>query len=297
MNKKQAAGIAILGGIVVFAIKLFAYFISNSVALLSDAMESIVNILASLIMISSVYISEKPADETHNYGHQKIEDISSALEGIFIVAAALLIVDAAAGRIFEPVLLLNLNGGILISIIATAMNGGISFILLSTAKKSSSMALEGDAKHLLSDVLSTFGVWIGLTVVQITGWTIMDSLIAFVIAALIARMGISLMIRSARHLMDQSCEEEEQIIRDILDELKTGIIEFHDLKTRRQGNVVLGEVHITVRDSLSVRAAHDIIDKVERELKEVAPHIVLTVHIDPESELGKEFLRETALEK
>ncbi|MFW9920614.1 MAG: cation diffusion facilitator family transporter [Candidatus Thorarchaeota archaeon] len=287
MNKKQAATIAIIGGLAVFCIKIAAYLISNSVALLSDALESIVNIIASLIMISSVYISERPADDTHNYGHQKIEDISSALEGIFILAAALLIVGAASSRILEPVLLLDLNFGIVISIIATAINGCISILLMRIAKSSNSMALDGDAKHLLSDVISSLGVWIGLVIVQLTGWTIMDSLVAFVIAALIARMGIGLMIRSARHLMDQSCEVEERIIREVLETLKSSFIEFHDLKTRRQGNLVLADVHITVKDSLSVRNAHDIIDALEVQLREVSPHIIMTVHIDPESELGR----------
>jgi cation diffusion facilitator family transporter len=255
------------------------------VALLSDALESIVNILASGMMIFSIYISEKPADDTHKYGHQKVEDISSAFEGILIIIAALLIVNAAAGRLFVTVELLELNLAIAISVVATGINAGISILLTRTAKSSGSMALEGDAKHLLSDVISTAGIWIGLVIVQITGWQFMDALLAFVVAILITRMGLGLILRSLRRLMDHSCVEEEKIILSVLNEHDSDFIEFHDLKSRRQGNLVLAEIHLTVQDSMSVRLAHDIIDKIEKDLKIEASHIRLTVHIDPETEL------------
>ncbi len=286
MKKNTAALIAILGGLFVFTIKLFAYFISNSVALLSDALESIVNILASGMMLFSIYVSEKPADDTHKYGHQKIEDISSAFEGILIIAAALLIINAAVGRLFVSVQLLEVNLAIAISAGATGINLSISLLLTRTARSSGSMALEGDAKHLLSDVISTVGVWIGLFIVQATGWQFMDSLLAFVVAALIARMGVGLIVKSTRRLMDQSCIEEEELIISVLKKQNPTIIEFHDLKTRRQGNDVLAEIHLTVSDSMSVRMAHDIIDRFEKDVNKEAPHIKLTVHIDPETELS-----------
>lgn len=285
MKKSTAALIAIIGSLIVFSIKLIAYFISNSVALLSDALESIVNILASGMMLYSIYISEKPADDTHKYGHQKIEDISSAFEGIFILAAAILIVNAAAGRLFVPVELVEINLAIAISMVATGINAGISILLTRTAKSSGSAALEGDAKHLLSDVISTVGIWIGLVIAQLTGWQIMDALLAFVVAILITRMGIGLILRSLQHLMDSSCTEEEETILSVLEEHKSSIIEFHDLKTRRQGNFVLAEIHLTVDDSMSVRMAHDIIDQIEEALNRVAAHIRITVHIDPATEL------------
>ncbi|MBN2228925.1 MAG: cation transporter [Candidatus Thorarchaeota archaeon] len=286
MKKNQAALLAIIGGLSVFAIKLLAYFISNSVALLSDALESVVNIVASVMMFFSIYISEKPPDDTHNYGHQKIEDISSGFEGIFIIVAALLIVNAAAGRLFVSVELVELNLAIGISVIATGINAGISLLLMRTSKESGSIALEGDAKHLLSDVISTAGVWVGLIIVQLTGWQVMDALLAFLVATLIARMGVGLVIRSLRRLMDQSCEEEENTIKNVLGRYNDIIIEYHDLKTRRQGNYVLAEVHLTVEDSMSVRKAHDIIDLLEEDLRKESKFIELTVHIDPETELS-----------
>lgn len=285
MKKKRAAIIAIIGGLAVFCIKLFAYLISNSVALLSDALESIVNILASGMMFLSVHISEKPADDTHKYGHQKIEDISSAFEGILIIIAALLIINAAIGRLFVSVELLQLNLAILVSMCATVLNGGISYLLMRTAISSGSMALEGDAKHLLSDVISTAGVWIGLIIIQITGWQFIDSLLAFIVAALIIQMGIQLILKSLNRLMDHTAVDAEENIISVLEFHSSRFIEFHDLKTRKQGNLVLGEVHLTVHDSMSVREAHDFIDRIEEDLIKKDNNIQLTFHIDPETEL------------
>jgi cation diffusion facilitator family transporter len=281
MRKKQAAFMAIVGGITVLGIKLLAYFISNSVALLSDAMESVVNIAASGLMFFSIHISEKPADDSHNYGHQKIEEISSMLEGLFIIAAALLIVYAAAGRFFEYAELFELNLAIGISMLATALNAGLSWFLARTARESGSAALEGDAKHLLSDVISSAGVWVGLFVVQLTGWSSMDSILAFAVAALIARMGIGLVIKSSHHLMDRSCKEEEKKMREILLRHRFHFIDFHDLKTRRHGNQVFADLHLSVDGSLSVKDAHDLTDHLEEELKEELPNMTLTIHIEP----------------
>ena len=154
MKKKQVALMAIIGGIAILGIKLLAFFVSNSVALLSDALESIVNIAASGLMLFSVYVSEKPADGSHDYGHQKIENISSMLEGLFIIIAAFLIIYAAAGRLFELATLSELNLAIGRSMVATSLNGGLSWFLARTARKSGSAALEGDAKHLLSNVIA-----------------------------------------------------------------------------------------------------------------------------------------------
>ncbi|MDQ1280622.1 MAG: Cation transporter [Thermoproteota archaeon] len=281
MKNKQAALIAITGGVAIFGIKLLAYFLSNSVALLSDALESIVNISASTLMLFSVYISEKPADNNHNYGHQKVEEISSMLEGLFIIAAAFLIVYTAAGRLFETPRLLELNLAISVSIVATIFNGGLSWFLRSVALKSGSSALEGDSKHLLSDVISSAGVWVGLFVVQLTAWGFMDSLLAFAVSILIARMGLKLVLKSSSHLMDEYCEKEEEKICEVLHRHKSKIIDFHNLRTRRHGNQIFAEMHLIVDSYLSVKEAHDLTDHLQEELREELPAIRLTIHIEP----------------
>ena len=281
MKKKQAALVAIIGGVAILGIKLLAYLVSNSVALLSDALESIVNIAASGLMLFSVYVSEKPADDSHNYGHQKIEEISSMLEGVFIVAAALLIVYAATGRFFESVKLLELNLAIGISMLAAALNAGLSFFLARAARRSGSAALEGDAKHLLSDVISSAGVWIGLFVVQLTGWNSVDSVLAFVVAALIARMGIGLILKSSHRLMDRSCKDEEEKMKEILAHHRFRFIDFHNVKPRRHGNQVFAQLHLSVDGSLSVKEAHDLTDHLQEEIKEELPSMNLIIHVEP----------------
>jgi cation diffusion facilitator family transporter len=281
MKKKQAALIAMVCGIAIFGIKLVAYFVSNSVALLSDALESIVNIAASGLMFFSVCVSERAPDSSHKYGHEKIEDISSLLEGIFIIIAAFFIIYAAAGRLYEPAELFELDIAIGISMFATALNAGLSWLLIKTAKSQGSTALEGDAKHLFSDVISTAGVWIGLLVAQITGWSFLDSILAFVVAALIVRMGAKLVMKSSNRLMDQSCIAEEKKIKEILGRHAFQFIDFHDLKTRRHGKQVFAELHLSVDGCLSVKEAHDLTDQLEEELKEEQPNINLTIHVEP----------------
>lgn len=283
MQKRKVALIAVIGGVIIFLIKLLAYFVSNSVALLSDALESIVNILASGLMLFSVWVSEKPADDSHNYGHQKIEDISSMLEGIFIVIAALLIVYTALSRVFTAVLPIELDSAIGISMIATAMNGGISWILFKNAKESGSAALEGDSKHLLSDVISTAAVWIGLFIVHLTGWSIVDPLMALIVAGFIARMGLKLILKSSSRLMDNSCKEEEIKIREVLLRHQFRFIDFHDMKTRRNGNLIFCELHLSVDGSLSVEEAHNLTDHLENEIKEELPTANLTIHVEPKN--------------
>jgi cation diffusion facilitator family transporter len=283
MEKRQAALLAVIGGIAVFAMKFLAYAISNSIALLSDALESIVNIAASGLMLLSVRISEKPADESHNYGHQKIEEISRMMEGILILAAVVLIVYTAAERFFAPVRLFELNLAIGISIVATALNAGLSWFLADVARKKRSAALEGDAKHLLSDVASSAGVWAGLIIVQLTGYIFMDSILAFAMAALIGRMGIELIMKSSNLLMDRSCKEEKEKIEEVLLRHKYRLIDFHDVKTRRNGSQVFAELHLSVDGSLSIKEAHDFTDHLEQELKEEVPNLTLTIHVEPKT--------------
>lgn len=281
MRKRQAASLAILGGVTVLGVKLLAFFVSNSIALLSDALESIVNIAASGLMLFSVWVSEKPADDSHNYGHQKIEEISCFLEGLFIVVAAFLIVYAAVGRVFSQILPVELNLAIGISMAATTLNGVLAWFLARAARKSGSIALEGDSRHLLSDVVSSAAVWIGLFIVMLTGWSVVDAVLAFAVSGLIGKMGFGLIYKSSQRLMDKSCKEEEAKIREVLLRHKFRFIDFHDMKTRRNGNMVYAELHLSVDGSLSVNEAHNLTDHLEEELKGELPNANLTIHVEP----------------
>ena len=282
MNKKRTAAATIAGGVLIFAVKLYAWWISGSVALLSDALESIVNILASVMMFASVLISAKPPDEDHMYGHQKIENISCLVEGFLVMAAGLLIAWAAYGRLTKPVELVELNNAVLISLFATSLNGLLSWLLMKTADKTGSLALEGDAKHLLSDVISSVGVVIGLFIGQQLGIAIIDPVMALIVAALVFRMGIGLVTKSGSGLMDESCGDTEKDIRRIMDRHNQRFVDYHNLKTRRSGEQVFAELHLSLDGSLSVQEAHDFTDHLEEDVHKELPNVSLTIHIEPE---------------
>ena len=286
MDKKSTAASAIIGGVVILIVKLYAWWISGSVALLSDALESIVNILASVMMFASVLISEKPPDEDHMYGHQKIENISCLIEGFLVIAAGLLIAWAAYGRLSNPVEIVELNIAVFISLFATSLNGVLSWLLMRTAGKTGSLALEGDAKHLLSDVISSVGVVIGLFIGEQLGIPLIDPLMAMIVAVLVLKMGIELVLKSGGGLMDESCSETEKEIRRIMDRHHQSFVDYHNLKTRKSGERVFAELHLSLDGGLSVQEAHDFTDHLEEDVQAELPNVSLTIHIEPEKNSG-----------
>ncbi len=281
MDKKTTALVTVAGGLTIFGVKLGAYFMSGSVALLSDALESVVNIAASFLMLFSVYISSLPADDDHHYGHEKIENISSLVEGLLILTAALFIVHTALEQINDPVVLTGVEGALGVSLLATALNGGLSWLLIVKARESGSMALEGDAKHLFSDVVTSVGVVIGLWVAQVTGWTLLDPVIALLVAMLIIRIGAVLTIKSARGLMDHHSLEVEEKIMALLERHSTGFVDYHDVKTRISGNQVFAELHLSVDGALTVQESHDLTDHLEEDLQRELPDVTITIHVEP----------------
>jgi cation diffusion facilitator family transporter len=280
ITKRGMAIFTLTGGLAIFGMKLAAYFLSGSVALLSDAMESIVNIIASGMMLYAVYLSDSPADSSHNYGHQKVENISSLIEGFLIIVAAVMITEKAVIRLMKPAELLNLNAALAVSLAATALNGLLSYLLIRTARKFGSIALEGDSKHLLSDVLSSVAVVAGLFLAKMTGWYFLDSALAIGVALLLVKMGIDLIRRSSTGLMDQSCPEEESRIIELLKKHDKYFVDFHDIKTRRSGNKVFAELHLTVRGDKTVEEAHDLTDHLEEDLQKEMPEVSLTIHVE-----------------
>jgi len=282
MDKMRIAAIAIIVGIAVFLLKVLAYLLSNSVALLSDAMESIINIVASVMMYLALTVASRPEDFDHKYGHYKAENISALIEGILIIIAAVVIVEASISRLLNPVPLENIDIGLLVSLGATSMNGALAAVMMREARKSQSMALEGDAKHLFSDVLSSVGVVVALFIATVTGLFILDSIIAIVVAVLLARMGVDVLRRTAHDLMDSTCEEEEQVIEEILDE-NSGYIEYHDLKTRRSGRRIFMEVHMCLDGDLTVSEGNRIIMTIENDLRKAVPGIVPNIRIEDQT--------------
>ena len=284
MDKRGIAATAIVGGVAIFGIKLYSYYISGSVALLSDALESIVNIVASIMMYMSVRISEQPPDDNHRYGHQKIENISSFTEGALIIVAGALIGRAAINRLLEPVTLVSMDLAIVLSLFATALNGLLSWLLMKKAEETRSMALEGDAKHLFSDVVSSIGVAFGLFLGQYLGIPMLDPLMAMIVAFMVLRLGIGLVYKSGCGLMDESCPEIEEKIRKLMDRHKNQFVDYHNLKTRRSGDRVFAELHLSLDGSLSVQEAHDFTDHLEWDVENEIPGVDLTIHVEPPRE-------------
>lgn len=274
--------LAIAGGILILALKVAAYIVSDSVALLSDAMESIINIVASVMMLSALIISARKEDENHRYGHRKAENISALVEGVLIIIAAVLIIQATIGRLFNPVGFIDIDLGMIISLCATSLNGVLAVTMFRESKKNRSMALEGDAKHLFSDVVSSLGVVIGLFFASITGFFIIDPLIALFVAALLVKMGIDVFRKTSIDLMDSNCAAEEKIIVAVLQKTQ-GYLEYHELKTRRSGDRVFMEVHLCVDGDTSVREAHELTERIEKALEAAVPGILSIIHIEDQT--------------
>jgi len=177
--------------------------------------------------------------------------------------------------------LTRIEAALAVSMFATALNGGLSWYLIRTAGESGSPVLEGDAKHLLSDVITSVGVAAGLWIAQLTGWLLMDPAIALVVSALIVRMGVGLVVKSVRGLMDDHCPEVEAEIMAVLERHGSRFVDFHDVKTRRSGSQVFAELHLSVDGSLTVQEAHDFTDHLEEDLMEELPEVTITIHVEP----------------
>ena len=234
-------------------------------------------------MLMSVWISSRPPDADHMYGHQKIENISCLIEGFLVIIAGVLIGNAAYGRLFSPITLEKLDFAIVVSLFATSLNGLLSWQLMRTASKTDSMALEGDAKHLLSDVISSVGVVFGLYLGKILDIPLADPVMAVIVALIVLRMGIGLVLKAGGGLMDESCKDAEDNIRRIMDRHKTSFVDYHDLRTRKSGDRVFAELHLSLDGSLSVQEAHDFTDHLEENIRDELPNVTLTIHIEPEN--------------
>jgi len=279
--KKKAALAAVVGGALVFSLKAYSWSISGSMALLSDAMESIVNLLASAMMYASVSIGDRPPDESHPYGHMKVESLSSLLEGALVSAAGVLIAVASVRRLISPTALQNTGEAIVFSLVATGLNGLIAWFLARAAQKTGSMALKGDSVHLYSDVLSSLGVVAGVYVAEATGLTVLDPLIALVVSGVVVMMGSRLVLESCQTLMDPSCPESEEKIREVLARHHELFHGYHDLRTRRSGERVYADLHLDLREDLTVGEAHRLMDHLEEELRREAPWVEVTIHTEP----------------
>jgi cation diffusion facilitator family transporter len=277
--------LSISASIVTMALKMGAYAFTGSISLLSDAMESSVNLVAALVAFMALTIADRPADQSHAYGHDKAEYFSSGVEGALILVAAGLIIYTAVQRFLHPAQLTDLGLGLIIALIASGINFGVSRFMLRMAKRYDSITLEADAQHLMTDVWTSTGVVAALGVVALAppGWTILDPIIAVLVGLNIIYTGVNLMHRSMAGLMDSSLSkiEIQQIEETIRESLAPGTA-FHGLRTRKSGSRRFVDLHITVPGTLSVTEGHDRCERIEAAIENRLPKTSVSTHLEPE---------------
>jgi cation diffusion facilitator family transporter len=282
ISSSKLAAVSITASICTIALKLFAFFLTNSVSLLSDALESFVNLIAATITFFMVRLSQKPADATHPYGHGKAEYISSVAEGFFIMVAAAAIIITAVQRLLHPVPLDKPGMGLLFSIAASVINLVVGLILIKNGKKRHSLALESDGHHLMTDVYTTGGVLIGLVIVYATRLYILDPIIAIIVGLNIISAGFSIVQKSLSGFMDSSIGKEYlDFVKNIFAEYKSQKIEFHGMRTRQSGSRKFITFHMLVPGAWSVQQAHSLSEEVEKKIRSSIPQVTITIHIEP----------------
>ncbi len=281
-KKANLIYLSIFGALLTMALKYAAFVLTGSVGVLSDAMESVVNLLASVLALVILTIASRPPDTTHAFGHEKAEYFSSGAEGTMIVLAAAGILYSATNRLLHPRPLLNLDVGLYVVGAAAVANLAIAVFLLRAAKIFDSITLEADAKHLLTDVLTSFGVIVGLLVVKGTGWQILDPLIAYAVGGNIIWTGFSLMKRSVHGLMDYRLPQEEiEKIEQILHRYDKRAMGYHNLRTRKAGPKRFVELHLLVPGKMSVQESHDLCEEIEEAIHNALAHCEILIHVEP----------------
>ncbi len=268
--------------ICVFLLKLVAFIITGSVGLLSDALESTVNIAAAAVAIVALRAASKPGDANHHYGHGKAEYFSALVEGLMILTAALLIIWTAVERLINPRPLEQLGVGLLISVVASAINAAAATILVREGRRSRSIVLEADGKHLFTDVWTSAGVVLAVGLVGLTGWEVLDPLIAIAVALNIVVAGWFLIRDSTAGLMDSSLpDEDHEAILSVLREHATSEISFHAVQTRASGRQRFVSLHVLVPGDWSVQRGHDILCALEDDLHHALDDLTVYTHLEP----------------
>jgi cation diffusion facilitator family transporter len=263
-------------------LKTLAWYVTDSVGLLSDAMESFVNLASAIFALMMVTIAQRPADDAHPYGHHKAEYFSSGFEGILIVGVAVGIIWAAAYRLFEPQPLQELGWGLALSLLSSALNGLLAWVMFSSAKAHRSIALEADAKHLVTDVWTSVGVLLGLVGVLLTGWLWLDAVAAMGVALNILWEGAHLIWRSSQGLMDEAVEPD--VLREIqktLDSFDQQTIRFDHVITRRSGQRRFVDLHMHLPSTWSLGRAAEVRSNVEKSLMGAVPGLRATIQLLP----------------
>ncbi|CAN5867518.1 cation diffusion facilitator family transporter [soil metagenome] len=276
------AAISIVAAVVTIGLKGSAYLLTGSVSLLSDALESLVNLFAATVALVALWVAARPADEDHAYGHTKAEYFASGFEGALILVAALSIGVTAVPRLFAPQPIEAVGLGLGITILASLVNVAVARLLLRAGRRYDSIALEADARHLMTDVYTSAGVVVGVATASVTGWMWLDPVIAILVAANIVRTGVDLLRRSAHGLLDTSLPEATRTtIAGILDTYRREGVRFHALRTRQAGARRFVSFHILVPGDWTVQRGHDLLEKIEEDVRSNVPNSTVFTHLEP----------------
>lgn len=276
------AWISIAAALVTMGLKTTAYGITGSVGLLSDAIESLVNLAGGIMALSMLTVAARPPDEEHAYGHGKAEYFSSGVEGTLISIAALSIGVTAVRRLIAPRPLEEIGLGLAISVAASVVNFGVALVLLRAARRHQSITLEANARHLLADVWTSVGVVAGVGAVALTHWEWLDPVVALVVAANIIWTGVKIVRRSVSGLMDIAIPAEDvAAIQTALDVFRGQGVQFHALFTRQAGAQKFVSVHVLVPDDWTVKRGHELLDRVEAEIRHAVANTVVFTHLEP----------------
>ncbi|WP_444666305.1 cation diffusion facilitator family transporter [Cereibacter changlensis] len=279
---KLAIG-SLIVGILVLGLKTLAWRMTGSIALLSDAMESIVNVATAIVALVAIRVAAIPADANHPYGHHKAEFLSAVLEGVMIIIAALLILREAYHGFLAPAPLDAPLNGLAVNVGASLLNAFWCWILITRGRLLRSPALVADGRHLLTDVVSSIGVTAGVLLAISTGWSVLDPLLAALVAVNILWSGWKVMSTSLSGLLDESVSDETlATVKAVISAEASGAVEAHDLRTRHAGQVTFIDFHLVVTGETTVAAAHDICDRIETALHRVVPDSRVSIHVEPE---------------
>ncbi len=282
LSKSGYAVISIVAALLTIGLKFSAYLLTGSVGLFSDAAESVVNLLAAILAFWMLTIAARPPDDIHAFGHSKAEYFASGFEGLLIIIAAASIILTAWPRLFDPQALQRLDIGLILSLIATAINGGVAWILGRAGRRLRSITLQADAKHLLTDVWTTAGVILGIILVRLTGWLILDPLIAIVVALNIVWAGFRLLQETGYGLLDSALPSaDQQLIAAVLHPYEKAGLIFHALRTRVAGPRRFVSLHVLVPGEWTVQHGHDICDEIELAIVAALPECNVLTHLEP----------------
>jgi len=276
------AWLSIAAALATIVLKSTAYLLTGSVGLLSDAVESLVNLVGALVALTMLTIAARPPDDEHTFGHSKAEYFASAIEGILILGAAAAISYTAIDRLIHPRPLEQIGVGLLVSTVASLINLVVARILIKAGRQHESITLEADGKHLMTDVWTSVGVIGGLILVSLTGWTVLDPIVALLVAVNIVWTAIELLRRSVNGLMDAALPDaEQQIIETVMAQYRTKQVAFHALRTRQAASRRFVSVHILVPGKWTVHDAHHLAEDFESDLRAALGDAIIHTHLEP----------------